>query len=328
MRKNERIEVVRDYCLKWPDIPTMTLARKLYKEQGTFFTDIEDARSKVRYCRGEYGSEARTHAAKAGTLIQTTKNFSAPRSDARPLMPYVFEKRGFGTILSDTHYPYHDSKALEPAIEYAVQHGATKWLLINGDLLDCYQISDFRRDPRLRTFASELEGASKLVRDLMGVFESVTLKLGNHEDRWENYMLRKAPELLDMPWTSWDRMLGIEGLPIVGARQLITAGPLTILHGHEIAKTFGIGPVSPARWLFTKAKGNAICGHFHQPTMHSESTISDDSLACWSTGCLCNRRPEYDPGAFLRWKHGFATVDLQGKLFEVVNHTIIGGKVV
>jgi predicted phosphodiesterase len=315
--------VTREYCEKWPDLPTMTLAKKLYRDHPALYSDLEAARSSVRYYRGEHGDPNRKSV--AGKKVTTTK-FSAPKSSAEPSGPINLTLHGTGTIISDAHIPYHDKRALDVAISYAVNKGATKWLVMNGDMLDCYHLSKFETDPRKKSFAREIEMVGQIIRDLQGVFGKVCYKMGNHEARFEAYMFRKAPELLDMAWTSWDKMLGIEGVEIIGSRRIIHAGHLTILHGHEI-RSFGLGPVTPARWLFMRTKGSAICGHFHQVSMHSEATIKDDSLACWSMGCLCDRRPEYDPGAFLRWKHGFATVDFSGGLFEVNNHTILNGKV-
>ena len=47
---------------------------------------------------------------------------------------------------------------------------------------------------------------------------------------------------------------------------------------------------------------------------HSETTA-------WSTGCLCNLRPEY--AKFNRWNHGFAFVDIdKSGEFEVHNYKI------
>lgn len=315
-------ETARAYCEKWKDLPTLTLAKKLYKDHPALFNDVEHARRVVRYYRGEHGNQSRRLMKER---VVTTK-FIAPPSSAEASGPYKLKLEGAGTIIGDLHVPYHDERAVDTAINYAINRNATKWLVINGDLLDCHHLSKFETDPEKKSFAKELEMAGGIVRDLAGVFEKVYFKLGNHEARFESYLRRKAPELMDMHWTSWEKMLGIEGVEVIGSRRLIEAGHLTILHGHEI-RSFGLGPVTPARWLFMRTKGNAICGHFHQVSMHSEATIKDDSLACWSMGCLCDRRPEYDPGAFLRWKHGFATVTFEGKMFEVENHTILNGRV-
>ena len=46
-------DVAKKYRVKYPDFPTLKLARIMYKENNLLFTTIEDARSSLRYIEGK-----------------------------------------------------------------------------------------------------------------------------------------------------------------------------------------------------------------------------------------------------------------------------------
>ena len=67
-----------------------------------------------------------------------------------------------------------------------------------------------------------------------------------------------------------------------------------------------------------------MAGHWHQTSEHAESTLGGRSIACWSTGCLCELHPPYMP--LNKWNHGYAIVDVTaGGNFQVQNKKIIKG---
>lgn len=107
--------------------------------------------------------------------------------------------------------------------------------------------------------------------------------------------------------------------------KVIEAGKLSIIHGHEFGGSF-FNPVNAARGLFMRAKSSVLAGHNHQTSEHQEGNIKGDSIACWSTGCLCELSPEYRPMAFTKWNLGAAIVDHnEDGQFFVDNFRIIKG---
>ena len=52
-------EIVIQALNEFPDAPTMTLAKKLYKEYPEQFTALENVRSMIRYRRGNKGERDR-----------------------------------------------------------------------------------------------------------------------------------------------------------------------------------------------------------------------------------------------------------------------------
>lgn len=319
-------EQALEYCQRYKHFGSLQVAKALKKDFPRLYHDVEHARGFVRYYRGESG---KAHRARA----KAKKEVVIPESDAAPLKPYRLPVRhGFGAVMSDIHVPYHDKRAVEVAIAHCQQVGATDFLVIDGDLLDAYQLSRWNKDPRKRNFPGELEMANALLDALQGVFDLIVFKLGNHEVRFYNYIFMHAPELLGLPGTSWDEMLRLKerGIPLVEAEQEIGVAysggrqNLTIVHGHEFYQG-GFAPVNAARGLFLRAKCCAIQGHLHQTSTHAEGRLDGTPITTWGLGCLCDLRPQYAPMAFTKWNHGFATLGLQGREFRVDNLRIIEG---
>jgi predicted phosphodiesterase len=323
---NVASKTARDYCKKFPDSGTRTLARMLMRDHSKLYHDYEHARSSIRFHRGENGKQG--NRTKASAVVPTMKHerFEMPASDAKPIRAATLNLQGNGLIAGDWHVPYHDKAACEIAVNHAIEKGHTDWLLINGDFLDCYQLSRWERDPRRRGFSGELEIAKAVLKDLAKVFKRLIYKEGNHETRYERYLKIKAAELLGVKEFRLRRLLKLKtlGYEYVSSNRVIQIGKLNVLHGHEYA--FAISnPVNPARGLFLRAKASAICSHFHQTSQHTEADIRRSPTSCWSIGALCDLSPEYAP--LNKWNHGFALASVSGEEYQVENCRIIHGKV-
>lgn len=232
-------------------------------------------------------------------------------------------------VISDVHIPYHQENAIMAAVEFS--KGKIDSVLINGDLLDCYQLSKFDKDPRNAPFADELEMGGAFISWLkqeLGV--PIFYKLGNHEWRWEKLMMNKAPELIGLDVFEWKGLIEHLdwGVDVIEQNQKIKFGKLNIIHGHEFK--YGVySPVNPARGIYNKAKVNTLVGHWHQESSHSESNLNKDAVTVWSTGCLCTLSPEYSPFAYTKWSHGFALLEKDDTgNFHVDNRKIVNGKVI
>jgi predicted phosphodiesterase len=322
--------VARGYCERYPNASTASLARLAKREHPRLFKTPENARDAIRWHRG---TRSTRNGRKAHQPI-AREPIDIPASDARTIAPWAVPVRGRGIVASDLHVPYHDVDAIRLMLEYAEGHGYTDYVIINGDLLDCYQLSHWLRDPDARNFAGELDKARQLLQVFASRFGKVIYKLGNHESRFTRYMMERAPELLGIPWLSFDNLLGNPdtrepvskwlGVEIVPDNRVMTAGALTILHGHEYGKGLQ-SPVNPAKGMFNKAVACTLNGHLHQTSQHTQRTIEGRQISCWSTGCLCGLTPDYAP--LNKWDHGFAAMEFDGKNFEVSPKRIVHGRV-
>ncbi|NLF01125.1 MAG: hypothetical protein GX601_09130 [Anaerolineales bacterium] len=317
-------QLALDLHNQFPSAPTRQLAAMLYRDNPECFTDEEHARRLVRYHRGESGDSDRAKIALMAD-VEPVRKFTAPKSDAKPPQPYVWTHQGLGTIIADLHLPYHDERALETAINYAIGAQATDFLLILGDGMDHYQLSRFGKDPRNRDFAGEVEMMRDLLGTLGAIFPQVVYKFGNHERRYDDYLRLRAPQLLNLQECELSALLDFGG-DCVGWNSTIRVGEhFTMLHGHEFGSAF-FNPVNPARGLFLRAKACAIGAHAHQTSHHDEPNVRGESLSTWSVGCLCDLHPEY--ATLNKWNHGFALLEYKGgDDWEVENKRIVNGKV-
>jgi predicted phosphodiesterase len=331
-RKNFKSDIVIDYINRFPNASTMALARMVLGENSLYFDNFDQARTMVRAYRGEHKKDSSQK-----TIVQTRteeekKNFikrKLPESDYEKCEPFIIPKgQNNILILSDIHFPYQDNKALELAINYGIENKVNA-VYLNGDTLDFYMASRFLKNPKLRDLAGELEMGREFLKLLQETFNCpIYFKIGNHEVRWEHFLMIKAPELLGIDDFKLEQLLRFRefGVTLVKDKQMALAGKLPILHGHEWYGGFA-PPVNPARGLFLKAKESAIVGHHHRTSEHTEKTLSGDVTTTWSTGCLCGLEPEYAP--YNNYNHGFAHVKV-GKdgNYELKNMRIINYKIV
>ena len=320
---------------KHPQAANMVLARKLYAEAPEMWTTLEACRSSVRRYRGNDGVQNRSGVKGLDTLRPN----AVP---GNPFLPLPEPLDNFGDsephvlrsaktlIMADIHAPYHNRRALEIAIETGIKENVEA-VILNGDALDFFSISRWQKDPRLRDLPREIEIGRELLGSIRTAFsgKEIIFKDGNHEERWFSYLYLKAPELLGVNDFEIEKIFRFDELGIkrLTKRQHIRIGDLNVMHGHEFGRSI-ISPVNAARGLFLRAKASAIIGHYHQSAEHVEKNVNDSQIGCWSTGCLCDLRPDY--ARYNKWNHGFAIVshEVDSAYFRVENLKIIDGRIV
>jgi predicted phosphodiesterase len=227
-------------------------------------------------------------------------------------------------VVSDIHVPYHSVPAITSALDYAISAKVDS-VLINGDLIDQHSLSKFLVDPRKRNFKEELESTKNLLDEIQKALPVKTfLKWGNHDERYEHFLMRKAPELIGIEEYRLSNLLGTyaKGIEVIDDKRIIYAGKLAILHGHEI--NMKGTTVNPARTLYLKTKASCICGHLHVSSQHTEKRLDGYLVSTWSVGHLAEEHPQYAP--INNWNLGFAIIDFDDEFFEVSNYKIIHGK--
>lgn len=247
----------------------------------------------------------------------------------RDTSPIVLDNPGHWLILSDVHIPFHDKTTIELAAKRAKDRNVTG-IVLNGDILDCLGLSSkFHARPDDHTFKLERQYGIQFFAWLRFQFPKarIVYKLGNHEERLENYVAEKAPQLFDIAELSMSSLLELEavGAELVQDCRLIYVGKLPVLHGHEYRQGIS-APVNPARGWFLKAVHTILVGHSHQTSEHHARDVTGKAIATWSTGCACHLKPRYDP--FAKWNHGFAFVEVANNGdFTVTNHRVLDGVV-
>jgi predicted phosphodiesterase len=317
-------DIVKDYLSKYPGLPNKTLATLIFQQHEGLFNTVEDARSAVRYYQGANGQKSLKHVISSGHI--TEANHSTVKEGLQKLgiisraeaPEHLVLGAGRYLILSDIHLPFHNEEALAAALEWAMNNQITD-IILNGDILDCYDVSRFSKEIKRPKISEELEMGRQFFAYLRDLFptQNIYYKIGN------------AREFSDMTEFGLESLLKVNDFKIkVVNREMIKIGKLIVLHGHELGESV-FSPVNPARGMFLKAKASILFGHNHQVSHHSENNLNGDQVGVWSTGCLCELTPEYRMYAYTKWSHGFAFVEvLEDGTFHVNNMKILNGKII
>jgi predicted phosphodiesterase len=334
MKKGEykpETKIIFEYLQKYSHLPSLTLAKLIYKNNVESFTSIESVRKTISYYRGKRGDGNRK---KIKTLqyMESEKRpynpFILPESDAKKRMVYKLEGKKIG-LLYDIHIPYHDITALNLALMKIEKEGCDAIALV-GDALDCYSLSTFEKDAKKRKFKEELYAMRQFLHMLRERFPDAHIyyKEGNHEDRYWRYMRLKAPELIDIDAFSFQELLHLDknNIGYIEGKCKATFGKLNVFHGHEFPSGAG-SPTSVSKSLYNKTKTDSVCGHHHQTSENQETNANGGIVMTYSVGCLCELSPDYMP--FNRWNHGFGIAELINKKgdYKFTNYRIHDGKI-
>lgn len=324
-------KIVLQYLDRYPTMPSLTMAKLIFKNLPLEFTGTEEARTIIRYYRGSTGDYNRKKVLNKKHLTGNVYNpFSAIVSDSEDFEPYVLSNKDNNIgIISDLHIPNHRLEPIEIAVK-KLKEEKVNTIIINGDLLDN---TPFTRHEGKRPSASEVRRwfdlSEMFLEFLRDQFQNCRILWaeGNHDYWYRRWMNQHAWQLDDDPYFSLQERLHLEEYKIefVPQSQYIMAGKLSIAHGHHVIKGI-IAPVNAARGVYTKAKKSMLIGHVHVESSHTETDLHGDIVTTFSTGCLCTLTPEYQPMAS-KACHGFAHVltDDDGN-FIVKNYRIHKGK--
>ncbi len=244
-----------------------------------------------------------------------------------PLKHLRIDTPGWWLVLGDTHFPMHDKATIEHAFREARDKNVAG-VLLNGDIMDMFTLTPFRREPTKEGLTDELDCA----RQALGWMRSRLPKArfvyreGNHDYRLRRYVIERAPLLYDLPALQLQNLLELEkvGIEWVQDKAKVYLGKLITLHGHELRKGEG---VNPARLAFLRTTCTVMVSHHHRSSEHLQGSLDDKQYASWSIGCACYKHPDYDP--YNQWNHGYAMVEIASDgWYSVHNRKIIEGRVV
>jgi predicted phosphodiesterase len=324
-------QLAKQFRQKYPDYPTLKLARIMYKEHNLEFPNLESVRTVLRTIEGKLGKKKRESIPDKSMFKEEARPlnpYNLPESDEEKYHPFIisgFKKVG---ILSDVHLPYHNLTALTTAITYLKKEKVDA-LLLNGDTLDCHQLSRFIRDPKKRDFKYELD----TLKAFMNVIDKelkckVFFKIGNHEARYQHFLMQKAGELSGIEEFEFENIIKARanGIEMIASNRYMKLNDLNGLHGHEYIGGIS-APVNVARGLYMRGKVSAFQGHNHSTSEHSETDMNGKITTTWSIGCLSELHPAYMP--LNKWNWGCAMVELDdnGKDYQFHNKRIFNGKI-
>ena len=163
---------------------------------------------KLRLCKAKINKEIDLDWQEIVELLGLNIHPDHLRKTAYGLVEYDDYIRGFGgvatTILSvsDLHFPF--AKSLDSFKDYA---GKIDILQLNGDILDCYQLSRFSKSYRMSPI-DEIIGGRQYIIDLIELIKpkKVLVNHGNHEARLGAWLSKNIDNELQelMPETAFD----------------------------------------------------------------------------------------------------------------------------
>ena len=328
----KKSDICREYRKKYPDYPTLKLARIIYADNNLTFSNVEACRTALRIIEGKAGDHNRKYLKNKDLVMKENRPlnpYNLPQSYEEQREPYILPVCCDNILLiSDLHIPYHNISAVTIALDYGKKEKVNT-IFINGDLVDMHQVSKFESDPKKRSIKEEFDATREFLVQLRKAFPKALIYWlkGNHCIRWEKFLYSKVREIWNDDYFFLEERLQLNsvGVKILDDKVLVKAGKLSITHGHHIFKG-AFTPVNPSRGAFLRAKQSLIVGHLHRPSHHPETDLDGKIISCWSTGCLCELRADYSP-LVGNTMHGFAHIQIaKDGDYTVKNYSIIKGK--
>lgn len=229
-----------------------------------------------------------------------------------PQPPPASEGKVFSAVVyGDTHIPFHDTAAIK-VVQAIVKDVKPDVLLNVGDLVDCWSISRFDKDPARRdTLQDNIDEARTHLAEmaLLAPKSRRVLLEGNHEARLTKLVwgldgaARELPKLrLFQQAMTWPTLLELDaiGWEWVPERQQSRTPILPKIitkHGSVVRKWSGASALG--EWQKYGASG--LSGHVHRlgHFLHRDH----NGVASWiETGCTCLLDPPY--GTDFDWAQG------------------------
>ncbi len=139
-----------------------------------------------------------------------------------PLFNYVTSMKTKQTqyemvvVANDIHVPYHDKKALKLLLRF-LKDQKPDTLVINGDFLDMWEVSQFDRVPKFgKSLIEEIQEGKKILRRFRTILPHARIIYveGNHEFRFKKLLIKAVPELYGLPGLSVPDLLELKKLNI------------------------------------------------------------------------------------------------------------------
>jgi hypothetical protein len=186
---------------------------------------------------------------------------------------------------------------------------------IIGDLIDCYSISRFDKNPRRKhTIQEEIDRAVVFLERLRGaVGDTCDIRYteGNHENRLERMLWGVAKHLAPLRSLSIPELMDLKklGIRYYKPKSPYRIGDLWFLHGDVTRKqNFSKSPGGRAAADVAKAIGGSVLmGHTHQMGYSAFRTWSK-LWESYEIGCMVKYDLEYIVGV-PPWQQGWSTTD-------------------
>lgn len=251
----------------------------------------------------------------------------------------ITKKFKHAILYGDTHYPFQDDQAI--AVVRSIIRDVKPDLVVDmGDLLDCYTISRFSKDPaRKHDLQDEIDqgiGHLQALRQDAGKATCVLLD-SNHFDRLARLvggLSGEARELARLRTVqgalSWPTLLEIREsnwrwLPQNQQARTRLIPKMILKHGTIVRK----GSAMSARAEYERYCRSGASGHTHR-LGHFYHRDLDGPHGWLETGCTCDVNADYIMDGYADWQQGVTIVSYteDGERFGVEQVVIHQGKAI
>lgn len=230
-------------------------------------------------------------------------------------------------IFGDLHCPFHDEEALDLVLNY-VRKNKPEAVVLNGDILDCYKISRFNKDPNARSFYDEIVEGRKILKKIENAVPQNARLIwldGNHEERIQKYTRTNAPEfegLISVP--SLMRFDDID-VEYHTHSQPLFINNIVIKHGSMISS---IASGYSVKKELDKETESVIMGHTHRLAI-IHKTYRNRTVFGVEGGHLSDiSQIDYMYGKVADWQQGFTElIEINNELYPRI-YRIVNGEVV
>ena len=234
-------------------------------------------------------------------------------------------------VYGDIHFPYHDEKALKILYSYMKDY-KPKVIVINGDVVDFYSLSDFNKNSDYFNLQKEIDLARehfRMVRKLNPKAKIYFLE-GNHSKRLQKY-LWNHPELEGLEYLSIPVLFDLDRYKInyvsseidywKKSSGYLDLGDVVVMHGDSRlngASNSKYAGYSAKNTMMTIQK-SVVMNHVHRLAIVSHYQY-DKLMYGIEAGCLCQKVPTAN------WQQGFVTFELhKGKMVNPKLYYIFDG---
>jgi hypothetical protein len=216
-------------------------------------------------------------------------------------------------VLGDLHCPYLDERAF--SVAWQIIHDLKpSAVVLNGDNLDCYQVSRYSQDPKRKLqFQDDLDNCKSAIYQLHFASPSSVFYYteGNHERRLTDWKW-KNPEVASLDALTIPALLDFEKYKVqwVPERERLTFGDWLITHGTACRQKAGY----TAHAMIDRFGCSGVSNHVHRLAQVNRSVWKQQRT--WvENGCLCSLEMEYLD--LCDWQHGFTVLHWEKVGWEV-----------
>ena len=201
------------------------------------------------------------------------------------------------------------------------------WLILAGDYLDCWELSDFKRmkTTNKNSFEKEAERGREILEWIRRAIPNakITLIEGNHEFRFKKCINSKAPEFAWMVNIEHALNLAKYNVEYVQLKEgmdrwsncYVEVGDLLIGHFDTISKHGGY----TAKMLVDTLGVSLMQAHCHRFGAHAR-TYADRIIVAYENMCMC-LKPQYESNP--NWVLGWSVVYLNKRSGETNVYPIV-----